>query len=195
MHRTEHATLLLDRDGVINEEREGYVRNLSEFRFLPGAVEALATLSRAGYRLVVVTNQSMVGRALASLADVEALHAHMRREVARAGGFIADILVCPHAPQDNCSCRKPRPGLVLKARRRYGLRALSSYMVGDNITDVIAAISGGCRPILVNTGHGQDARAEVERRYGSMVTYLEALPQVSEFLASLTQKAISVPSL
>lgn len=182
-------TLLLDRDGVINENREDYVRSWEDFQFIPGAVESLAALSQAGFRLVIVTNQSMVGRGLVARADLDAIHTQLRRVVARAGGNISDILVCPHAPQDSCSCRKPLPGMILEAQRRFMLAKETVYFVGDHIHDVQAALAGGCRPILVETGRGRVVRAEVERQYGQTVEYLPDLVAVARCLLGSLSRA------
>lgn len=176
------SALFLDRDGVINENREQHVRCWQDFQFLPGAVQSLATLSRAGFQLVVLTNQSIIGRGLVSWSAVRDIHERMCRAVSRAGGTIADILVCPHPPDAGCACRKPRPGLVLEARRRYCQGESSVHLVGDHLDDVAAAIAGGCHPILVETGRGQQARPEVERQYGARVTYMSSLTGLVEFL-------------
>src|SRR5215212_1723921 len=143
--------LLLDRDGVICENRSGYVRSPEQFRFLPGALDALAHLSHAGFRLIVVTNQSMVGRGIVPRARLDDIHQLMRDEVERAGGAIADVLVCTHAPDAGCRCRKPEPGLILEAMNRHGFGG-DVYFVGDHTDDVTAALRAGVRPIHVETG-------------------------------------------
>lgn len=174
--------LLLDRDGVINENRNHYVRSWESFSFLPGALQALADLTRGGYRLVVLTNQSMVGRGLVSWATVQDIHDRMCQAVGQAGGAICDILVCPHAPEAGCACRKPLPGLVLEARRRHGVPPGAAYFVGDHRDDVAAALAGGCRPVLLATGRGSSVRAEVEEQWGDAVLYLPDLPAVAHHL-------------
>lgn len=176
------SVLFLDRDGVICENRADYVRSWDQFCFLPGALDAVATLTRAGYRLIVVTNQSMVGRGLAPRAELDQIHRLMCAEIERAGGRITDILVCDHHPEAGCPCRKPRPGLLLQACERHGISPASAVMVGDHVDDVAAALAAGCRPIHVMTGRGPGARAEVRRRYGDRVTYLPGLPAVAAFL-------------
>ncbi len=146
--------ILLDRDGVINCNRPDYVKSWSEFEFLPGAVEALQRLSQLGWPVVVVTNQSVVGRGLVDHRTVEEIHAQMVAAVCGAGGRIDDVLYCPHGPEDKCACRKPRPGLLLLASVRLGLDLSRSFMIGDAESDVLAAQTVGCRPVLVKTGRG-----------------------------------------
>jgi D-glycero-D-manno-heptose 1,7-bisphosphate phosphatase len=173
--------LLLDRDGVICENRADYVRRPEQFRFLPGALGALVALSRAGYKLIVVTNQSMVGRGIVPRAGLEAVHRLMRDEVERAGGAITDVLACEHAPGAGCPCRKPQAGLILEALRRHDLGA-DLYMVGDHTDDVTAALRAAVRPIHVETGRGRASRVRVRWLYGDRVTYLPGLPDVASLL-------------
>ncbi|MBX6343187.1 MAG: HAD family hydrolase, partial [Thermomicrobiaceae bacterium] len=131
--------IFLDRDGVINADRPDYVRSWEQLRILPGALEALRRLRLAGVPVFVVTNQSAVGRGLMDLAALEEIHRRLRRVVWRAGGEIRDIFYCPHRPEDGCSCRKPKAGLLLQAGQRYGLDLRRCALVGDARTDVQAA--------------------------------------------------------
>src|SRR5215469_10721396 len=126
--------VILDRDGVLNHEAEGsgYVREPSQFHWLPGALEGLATLRRAGLRLTVVTNQSGVGRGLMTLEQLAAVHARMQEEAAAHGAALDAVLFCPHAPEEGCSCRKPAPGLIQAAIARSGIAAADSIVVGDD---------------------------------------------------------------
>ena len=148
--------IFLDRDGVINANRPDYVKNLDEFVLLPNTLQALRLLVRLPLLVVVVTNQSAVGRGLMCDREVEAIHDHLIDVVVRSGGRIDDVLYCPHRPEEGCSCRKPRPGLLLQAADKYGIDLTRSYMVGDAVTDVEAALVVGVRPVLVLTGRGQD---------------------------------------
>jgi D-glycero-D-manno-heptose 1,7-bisphosphate phosphatase len=141
--------VFVDRDGVIIRNRADYVRAWSETELLPGAVEALATLSQNGHRVVVVTNQSAIGRGIVSRKEVRSIHRHIAEAVERAGGRIDSFLVCPHTPEAGCSCRKPRPGLLLKAQRQMKIDLASAYMVGDQPSDVEAARRAGCRPVML----------------------------------------------
>jgi len=149
-------TVFLDRDGVINENRADYVKSWAEFSFLPGAAEAIARLSRGGKRVFVITNQSIVNRGLVSRAAVEAIHRRMVREIERYGGQIEAVACCLHRPDEGCSCRKPKQGLLLDLAGEHGLDLGSTVVIGDALSDVEAAIAAGCRAILVRTGRGSD---------------------------------------
>ncbi|MGH2521401.1 MAG: D-glycero-beta-D-manno-heptose 1,7-bisphosphate 7-phosphatase [Anaerolineales bacterium] len=146
--------LFLDRDGVIIENRADYVKGVDEVRFIPGALEALARLAHSALRIVVVTNQSAVGRGLLTLASLETINAHLLAQVAAASGRIDGVYVCPHRPDEGCDCRKPAPGLLQRAARDLGIDLAASVMIGDAITDMLAAQAVGARPILVRTGLG-----------------------------------------
>jgi D-glycero-D-manno-heptose 1,7-bisphosphate phosphatase len=139
----------LDRDGVLNEDL-GYVHRVADWRWLPGAVQACKRLQDAGYALVVVTNQSGVARGMYTLADVDTLHAHMQQQLAAAGVTLTDIYCCPHLPDAqlpdyrlDCSCRKPKPGMLLQALQEHGLDASRSVMVGDRVSDMLAGQAAG----------------------------------------------------
>jgi len=144
--------VFLDRDGVINKERSDYVKNWQEFRFLPGALQAIASLTKAGFRIFVISNQSAINRGLASPEEVEEIHRRMKKEIERAGGVIEAILYCPHTPEENCECRKPRPGLLERGAKTYGLELERSYLIGDKLSDIGAGQAAGCHCVLVQTG-------------------------------------------
>ena len=148
--------VFLDRDGVINENRPDYVKSWDEYVFLPGALEALRQLATSDFAILVISNQSAVGRGLISPQQLEDIHRRMVQEIERSGGRIDAIECCPHRPADGCGCRKPRPGLLQRAAARFDLDLTASYLVGDAQTDVEAALNAGCQPILVRTGRGQD---------------------------------------
>ncbi len=153
--RTRHV--IVDRDGVLNEEPAdgGYVRDPEAFRWVPGALDALARLHAAGVRVSVATNQSGVGRGVLTLADVERVHARMTRDAAAAGGAIDAIFCCPHAPGAGCDCRKPAPGLVTRAIRASGIDARDTLLVGDDHRDLEAGRGAGIAVALVRTGKGR----------------------------------------
>jgi D-glycero-D-manno-heptose 1,7-bisphosphate phosphatase len=154
--------VFLDRDGVINENVDGtYVHEWAAFRFLPGAVEAIAALSRAGYPVVVVTNQAGIAHGHLSATVLEEIHGRMVAAIRDAGGDVAAVLHCPHHPQAGCDCRKPRPGMLRRAADRLALDLDRSVLVGDHLTDVQAAHAAGCRAILVLTGRGRAASSLV----------------------------------
>lgn len=148
------GAVFLDRDGVINENRSDYVKTWEEFRFLPGALLALRELAATPLRVLVVTNQSAIGRGLTSAETAAEIDDRMRRLVARVGGRIDGVYRCPHTPSDGCECRKPRPGLLLRAAAEWGVDLGRSYCVGDKLTDLDAGAAVGCRGILVETGEG-----------------------------------------
>jgi D-glycero-D-manno-heptose 1,7-bisphosphate phosphatase len=153
--------VILDRDGVLNYEAPegGYVREPAEFRWLPGALEGLALLHQAGVHLSVVTNQAGVGRGLMSLPQLAAVHEHMQTEAAAHGGALDAILFCPHAPEEQCSCRKPAPGLIQAAVARSGIAVSDSIVVGDDHRDLEAAERAGVAAALVRTGKGRRTEA------------------------------------
>ena len=153
--------VILDRDGVLNYEApEGsYVRDPSEFHWLPGALEGLALLRRAGVRLSVATNQAGVGRGVMSLEQLAAVHERMQREAAAQGAALDAVLYCPHAPEEQCSCRKPAPGLIEAAVARSGVAASDTIVVGDDRRDLEAAQRAGVVAALVRTGKGRRTEA------------------------------------
>jgi histidinol-phosphate phosphatase family protein len=146
--------VFLDRDGVINRNREDYVRSIADWEPIPGAMEAVARLSRAGHPVIVVTNQSAVARGYCSLSDVEAVHALMRVRVEEAGGLLTAVYYCPHHPDELCMCRKPLIGMIDMARTEHGLPS-GGYLVGDAASDMEMGRRAGLFTILVLTGRGR----------------------------------------
>ena len=146
--------VVLDRDGVINEERLDYIRSPDEWQPLPGSLAAIARLCHAGLAVAVATNQSGVGRGLMSRSDLDSVHRKMREKVREAGGELSGVFFCPHAPGEGCRCRKPLPGLLEQIEAALGLPVAGSYMVGDSLTDLQAAAAAGALPALVRTGFG-----------------------------------------
>lgn len=149
--------VFLDRDGVINRDSPDYIKDWSEFEFLPGSRRAIARLTGSGFTTIIITNQSAVGRGMTTLATLADLHARMCAALSTGGGKIRDIYFCPHHPDQNCRCRKPRPGLILAARDRYDIDLAKACMVGDSAKDIAAARNAGVRlAILVRTGNGAE---------------------------------------
>jgi D-glycero-D-manno-heptose 1,7-bisphosphate phosphatase len=144
--------IFLDRDGTINRERADYVKSWQEYEWLPGALAALALLAHLDAPILIVSNQSAVGRGILKMDVLDAMHAQACAEAVAAGGRIDDFFVCPHTPAEQCSCRKPQPGLLLKAAACYGLDLARCIFVGDSITDLQAAAAAGCPCLLVRTG-------------------------------------------
>ena len=170
--------VILDRDGVLNREapESGYVRAPAEFHWLPGALEGLAVMRRAGLRLSVATNQSGVGRGLMSLEQLAAVHARMQAEASAHGAALDAVLFCPHAPGEGCACRKPAPGLIQAAIARSGIAAGESLVVGDDRRDLEAAWRAGVAVALVRTGKGRDTE-ELARQ--TSVPAFDDLPQLA----------------
>lgn len=148
--------VILDRDGVINFESDAYIKSPAEWQPIPGSLEAIAALTNAGYTVVVATNQAGVGRDLFSLETLGAIHTKMQRAVTAAGGKLDGIFFCPHHPDDNCDCRKPKPGLFNQIAKRYQLDLKGVPSVGDTLRDIEAARAVGARAMLVRTGRGPE---------------------------------------
>ncbi|WP_152972084.1 D-glycero-beta-D-manno-heptose 1,7-bisphosphate 7-phosphatase [Desulfatitalea tepidiphila] len=154
--------IFLDRDGVINRDSPDYIKTWDEFQFLPGSLEALRLLSQAGFRLIVITNQSIIGRGMVPLRVLEETHRKLKAAVSATGGDILDIFYCPHRPDEACDCRKPAPGLIQQACRRYGIDPVDSVMIGDSVKDMLCGCNAGCgTTILVRTGNGLRAEKEL----------------------------------
>lgn len=147
--------LVLDRDGVINEDSDAYIRTLAEWVPLPGAIEAIAQLSRAGWTVAIATNQSGLARGYFDATTLARMHDQLRRLVRERGGEIGLIAHCPHGPEDGCDCRKPRPGLLERIGRHYRTPLHGVWFVGDSLSDLQAAAAAGCQPVLVRTGKGE----------------------------------------
>lgn len=148
--------IFLDRDGVIIENRENYVRTWSDVEFFPAALAALRDFRSKPFRIILVTNQSAVGRGLITLQQAEELNRRVMAVVEAAGGRVDGTWMCPHAPDENCACRKPRPGLLLQAAAALDLELSRSYMIGDALSDLKAGRAAGVREaMLVGTGRGR----------------------------------------
>jgi D-glycero-D-manno-heptose 1,7-bisphosphate phosphatase len=148
--------VFLDRDGVINENRQDHVKSWQEFRFLPGVLDAIACVSRAGVRVFVVTNQAVVSRGLVSAEMISAINQRMIDEIEFHGGRIEEVALCSHQPEEACECRKPRPGLLLSLAHKHGVNLEAAVVIGDALSDIDAAHAAGCAGILVLTGRGRD---------------------------------------
>jgi len=149
--------VFLDRDGVINKDSENYIKSWAEFSFLPGSLDAIKVLTQKGFPIILITNQSMINRKIAPLKNLETIHFNLVETVNKNGGAILDIFYCPHKPDENCECRKPKPGLIVQAKEKYAIDLLSSVMVGDNAKDILCAKNAGCgSSVLVKSGLRQD---------------------------------------
>ena len=151
--------LILDRDGVINEDDPNYIKSPAEWIPVPGSLEAIGELTRAGWSLVVATNQSGVARGYYNVEMLNRIHSAMYKAVNEAGGHIDAVFFCPHAPEDQCTCRKPLPGMILDIVRRYNIQPAECIMVGDSLRDLECIANAGGKAILVRTGNGAKTEA------------------------------------
>ena len=157
--------VFLDRDGVINRDSPDYIKSWSEFEFLPGSVAAINHLTVSGYAVIIITNQSAVGRKMISLEKLEHIHTMMKSALAAGGGEITDIFFCPHLPGDHCDCRKPKPGLILSAKQKYPIDLAGAAMIGDSAKDIECARNAGCgSAVLVKTGNGVEAEKMLAKK-------------------------------
>ena len=147
--------VILERDGVINEDSDAFIKSPDEWHPIPGSLEAIGRLNQAGYRVVVASNQSGLGRGLFDIETLNAIHAKMHRRLAIHGGIIDGVFFCPHKPSEGCRCRKPAPGLFEAIARRLRFRLDGVPAVGDSLRDIEAARAAGARPVLVRTGKGE----------------------------------------
>ncbi|MCU0970348.1 MAG: D-glycero-beta-D-manno-heptose 1,7-bisphosphate 7-phosphatase [Gammaproteobacteria bacterium] len=157
--------VILDRDGVINEDSDAYIKSPAEWVPIPGSLEAIARLNHAGFRVVVATNQSGIARGLFDMEALDGIHQRLQSELAKVGGQLDGIYFCPHAPDDHCRCRKPESGLFeeISARTRTPLDGVPA--VGDSLRDLVAARAVGARPFLVRTGKGRGAEDQLPKEW------------------------------
>lgn len=141
--------IILDRDGIINQDSPNYIKSVDEFIFLPGSINAIARLTQAGYKIGIATNQSGIARGYYSEDTLKQIHATLRAKVSKHGGRIDEIAYCPHAPIDACNCRKPKPGMLLYLAEKFAVANKDLIFVGDKRTDIEAAIAIGAKPMLV----------------------------------------------
>ena len=158
------SAIFLDRDGVIIENNPAYIRRLEDIQFYPQALQALASLNLSTYKIFIVTNQSAVSRGLLSIELAQSINQTVAAEIKRSGGRIDEIFMCPHSPEDACSCRKPKPGLILNAASKHNIDLQHSIMVGDAFSDIYAGQAAGIETnILVLTGRGKDQYSHWDR--------------------------------
>jgi D-glycero-D-manno-heptose 1,7-bisphosphate phosphatase len=178
------AAVFLDRDGVIIENVATHVRSWDEVVFLPGALESLATLALSPYKVVIVTNQSVIGHGIINYAAAEAINNRILDVIVKAGGRVDRVYMCPHVSSDLCNCRKPRPGMILQAVEELGLDVGRSFLIGDAVTDLQAGMAAGItKNILVQTGRGEDQARLLDEVSQSQCRILKDIPAaVSEIL-------------
>ncbi|MCP4020420.1 MAG: D-glycero-beta-D-manno-heptose 1,7-bisphosphate 7-phosphatase [Desulfobacteraceae bacterium] len=151
-------TIFLDRDGVINQDSKAYIKTPSEFHFIDGSPEAIALLNRHGFEVIIITNQSIINRKMASVETLSSIFDKMTEGIQKAGGQIKDIFFCPHRPDEGCTCRKPKPGLIFQALEKHRIDLALSCMVGDSAKDIECGKNAGCsKSLLVKTGNGHES--------------------------------------
>lgn len=167
--------VILDRDGVINEDADDFIRSPEQWTPIPGSLEAIARLCRAEYRVVVITNQSGVGRGLFTLDTMNKINTRMFELIRQKGGQVDALLFCPHTDEDGCDCRKPKPGMFQELARRLKINLTGVPAVGDSARDLEAAVTAGALPVLVETGKGVATRQAIEHdadaRLGKIPVY------------------------
>lgn len=161
--------IILDRDGVINFDSAQFIKTPAEWKPIPGSLEAIAKLNQAGYRVVVATNQSGIGRGLFEMDTLNAIHEKMHKAVAAAGGRIDAVFYCPHSAADNCDCRKPKPGMFKRLAECLNVNLAGVPAIGDSLRDLCAAETMGCLPLLVLTGKGAKTEADGNMPAGTQV--------------------------
>lgn len=180
-----HPAIFLDRDGVIIENRRNYVRSWADVEFLPRALAALAKMRSSPYKIVIATNQSAIGRGIISNHLALEINRRVVDEIEKCGGRIDAVFMCPHSPQDECDCRKPKPGLLFQAAEALSLDLSRSVMIGDALSDLMAGQAAGvCRAILLRTGRGeQQARLAKSRSLPPFLIYDTLADALSSLMA------------
>jgi D-glycero-D-manno-heptose 1,7-bisphosphate phosphatase len=175
--------VILDRDGVINFDSAQFIKSPAEWKPIPGSLEAIAKLNQAGYRVVVATNQSGVGRGLFDMDTLNAIHGKMHRAAQAVGARIDAVFYCPHAADSACDCRKPKPGMFERIAACYNVDLAGTPSIGDSLRDLQAAVAVGGQPLLVLTGKGEKTRAEDNLPEGTLI-FPDLASAVDHLLAS-----------
>ena len=186
--------VILGRDGILNEFRDDHVKAPEEWSAIPGALEAVSRLNHSGWHTVVATNQSGIGRGMIDMASINAVHAEMNRQLMREGGRLDAVFFCPHAPQEQCDCRKPLPGMMFDIGKRFGTALAHVPMVCDTLRDLQAAQAAGCEPHLVRSGRAaalDDATLATVLAQVPSATVHADLPAFVSFL--LAREAAAAP--
>jgi D-glycero-D-manno-heptose 1,7-bisphosphate phosphatase len=179
--KTSIKLIMLDRDGVINEDSADYIKSVEEFHPLPGSLEAIAALSKAGFKLAVVSNQSGLARGYFSQKTLEAMHDFLCESVKKHGGILDAIFYCPHLPEDHCDCRKPKTALLEKAARHFQVKPSETIFIGDSWKDMQAAMAFHSLPILVKTGNGETVTKNYDLTH---ITVCDTLSQAAQWILS-----------
>ncbi len=172
--------IILDRDGVINQDSDAYVKSLEEWIPIEGSIDAIARLSRAGFTVVVATNQSGLARGYFDLDDLEAMNDRLNQLVNEAGGELQGIFYCPHGPDDGCGCRKPLPGLFDAIAAELNADLSSATVIGDSLRDLEAGLARGCRGFLVRTGKGRTTEPKLKAHENPALSSCKVFANLSE---------------
>ncbi|MBS0356134.1 MAG: D-glycero-beta-D-manno-heptose 1,7-bisphosphate 7-phosphatase [Proteobacteria bacterium] len=173
--------IVLDRDGVINFDSDQFIKSPEEWKPIPGSLEAIARLNEAGWRVVVASNQSGVGRGLFDMDTLNAINEKMTKALAQVGGRLDAIFFCPHPADSTCECRKPKPGMFVQIAERFNVDLTGMPVVGDSLRDLQAGVAVGCKPYLVLTGKGGKTKADPALPEGT-----EIHPDLAAVVAQLT---------
>ena len=181
--------VFLDRDGTINVDSADYIKSRSEFKFIPGSIEAIRRLTINGFTSIVITNQSALARKYVSPDELDAMHTLMFRSVAAEGGKITDVFFCPHMPDEGGTCRKPSPGLIDQACQKYRIDLADSMMVGDSAKDIACGLNAGCgRTVLVESGLNPDVEKELKQKSISADFVANNLREAAEWIIAAKVK-------
>ena len=175
--------IILDRDGVINEDSDDYIKTVDEWLPIPGSLQAMGKLCQAGYTLVVATNQSGISRGYFDLPTLHAMHSKMGKLLEQYGGEVDAIFFCPHSPDDKCECRKPRDGMLRDIGVRYQVNLNGIPLIGDSLGDIQSARSVGAKPMLVRTGKGERTLSKHVTELNGVPVYKNLAEAVSAILA------------
>lgn len=184
---THNKLIILDRDGVINQDRDDFVKSVDEWIPIDGSMDAIAFLTEAGYTVAVATNQSGIGRKYFTLQDLTEMHAKMHRLALQAGGVIDGIWFCPHLADDNCNCRKPKPGMIQDILDRFQAQAADTWLAGDSLRDLQAINAVGGKSALVLTGKGKKTLQEKE---GELPENTQIFDNLLAFAQYITQEEL-----
>lgn len=177
-----NSLVILDRDGVINHDSDDYIKSVEEWIAISGSISSIARLSQAGYKIVVVTNQSGLARGYFDEITLANMHSYMCSLVETAGGNIDAVFYCPHGPNDGCSCRKPLPGMLNNIEDEFALSVKNAFFVGDTEKDIDAALHKHCRPILVRTGKGSATEQQLSIEKKELTIIVDNLSSAVDFI-------------
>ncbi|WP_424947177.1 D-glycero-beta-D-manno-heptose 1,7-bisphosphate 7-phosphatase [Candidatus Spongiihabitans sp.] len=178
--------IILDRDGVINHNSDDHIKSPEQWVAIPGSLEAISRLCREDYRVVVITNQSGISRGLFTINTLNKIHQKMLDELHHSGGEISAIFFCPHSADDQCECRKPKPGMFLEVSKRLKYSLKDVYAVGDSVRDLQAAATAGAMPVLVETGNGLSSIEEISKHdYEPAIATVPKFKDLSRFVDNL----------